>query len=344
MTIHGEHAFLFKLAQEEDKVKVLDLGSVFIAKKLFLIRPWSIALEQNLDAITSFPVWMNLRKVPLYLWIELGLSRIASIVGTPIMTDTPTALKTRMSYARVLVEVAPDCEFPEELPILVDDVKLVVKAEYPWRPNACSHCKTFGHSDAKCSFIPKTKENQSIAKLVANTRDKDEDRVEQIPLVVETQITKVTTDGIKKNDELVYSQSDEVTGERVKTEVLERSVSTAIDENWQNPKKKNTGKKKGDKTVEATDVLNPYCILDSELSFANLCDDDSEMEKSRKHDKNDAQVKPLTIIDKIYGLLGDTSGKETSIFLSLNDKYQKSWQRSKKIGKEDIIRCLLASG
>lgn len=55
---------------------------------------------------------------------SIKLSRIASLVGTPIVTDTPTALKTRMSYARILVEVAADCAFPTEFPIQVDTVKL----------------------------------------------------------------------------------------------------------------------------------------------------------------------------------------------------------------------------
>ncbi|XP_026383468.1 uncharacterized protein LOC113278965 [Papaver somniferum] len=143
---------------------------------------------------------MNLRKVPLYLWNELGLSKIASIVGTPIMTDTPTALKTRMSYVRVLVEVAADCGFPSNLHIQVDNENFIVKAEYSWKPDACSHYKNFGDSSAKCSskvisFLhctsPVNTEDlvvQSNTGLIVNTRDREEitqDRIEQISLVAE---------------------------------------------------------------------------------------------------------------------------------------------------------------
>lgn len=46
----------------------------------------------------------------------------------------------------------------------------------------------------------------------------------------------------------------------------------------------------------------------------------------------DAPVKSLTVIEKISGLLGDTGGKETSIFCALNDTYTKSW-KDRELGK-----------
>lgn len=79
-------------------------------------------------------------------------------MGKPIMTDSQTAMKTRMSFARVCVEIAADCSFPTELPVKIDDIKLMVKVEYPWKPIACSHCKSFGHSSVKCIYSPTHKE------------------------------------------------------------------------------------------------------------------------------------------------------------------------------------------
>ncbi|KAI3971173.1 hypothetical protein MKW92_025451 [Papaver armeniacum] len=113
--------------------------------------------ELQIDSISSVLIWMNLRGVPLHLWNATGFSRISSLVGKPIMTDAPTAMKTRMSFARVCVEIDANCSFPSKLPFQIDDMKYEVRAEYPWKPSACSHCKSFGHTSGKCISNPAPK-------------------------------------------------------------------------------------------------------------------------------------------------------------------------------------------
>ncbi|XP_026384718.1 uncharacterized protein LOC113280286 [Papaver somniferum] len=131
--------------------KTLELGSVHIASKLFLIRAWSPFLEQQVGSLSSVPIWIILRDVSLHLWNEIGFSRITSLAGKPIMTDAPTAMKTRMAFARVCVEIDANCTFPTKLPFQIDDKKYEVRAEYPWKPTSCCHCKSFGHSNDKCA-------------------------------------------------------------------------------------------------------------------------------------------------------------------------------------------------
>lgn len=72
--------------------------------------------------------------LPIHLWNTTGFARIGSLVGTPIMTDTPTAMKSSMSYARVCVEIDSTCTFPSELPYQIDDKKYKVRDEFPWKP------------------------------------------------------------------------------------------------------------------------------------------------------------------------------------------------------------------
>ena len=43
--------------------------------------------------------------LPLHSWSHICLSKIAIMVGKPIHCDGPTAQMTRVSYARVLIEV-----------------------------------------------------------------------------------------------------------------------------------------------------------------------------------------------------------------------------------------------
>lgn len=135
------------------------MDPVHIASKLFLIRPWSPFIEQQIGSISSVSIWMILRNVPLHLWNATVFSRITSLVGKPIMIDAPTAMKTRMAFARVCVEIEASCSFPATLPFQIDDKKYEVRAEYPWKPTACSHCKSFGHRSDKCIY---SKVNQKV--------------------------------------------------------------------------------------------------------------------------------------------------------------------------------------
>lgn len=115
MTIHGEQAFLFKFSHEDDRKMVLELGSVHIRSKLFLIPPWTPFIEQQIGCIKFGPVWMILRDVPLHLWNATGFFKIASYVGKPIMADSPTTMKTRKAYARICVEIDAKCSCHEEI-------------------------------------------------------------------------------------------------------------------------------------------------------------------------------------------------------------------------------------
>lgn len=51
------------------------------------------------------PIWIQLSQLPLYLWGENSIGKIASVVGKPIITDECTAKKLSICYAHVLVEV-----------------------------------------------------------------------------------------------------------------------------------------------------------------------------------------------------------------------------------------------
>ncbi|XP_026458963.1 uncharacterized protein LOC113359566 [Papaver somniferum] len=88
------------------------------------------------------------------MWNSKGLSSIASCVGVPIMLDKQTLNRTRMSYARVCVEIDTSCEFPSSIPVYLDGMlAFEVDVEYPWKPPMYTHCKTFNHSSIACKKV-----------------------------------------------------------------------------------------------------------------------------------------------------------------------------------------------
>ncbi|OVA18816.1 protein of unknown function DUF4283 [Macleaya cordata] len=45
LTIHGESVFVFKFNSDDDRQQALEYGPVYIANRLFIVRPWKPFLE-----------------------------------------------------------------------------------------------------------------------------------------------------------------------------------------------------------------------------------------------------------------------------------------------------------
>lgn len=169
MTIHGDSIYVFEFDNEDDRLSAIEFGLVFVANQLFLA--WHELIEQELTELKSVPTWVNLRKVPLHMWNATCLSKIASLIGKPIMMDHLTLTKSRMSFARVLVEVDINCNYLSSLPVYYKGKHIVdvdVDVEYSWKPQICSECNCFCHTLAKCPKA-KTKEVKTPAEQVKTT-------------------------------------------------------------------------------------------------------------------------------------------------------------------------------
>jgi len=57
------------------------------------------------DEMTRVRVWIKFPKLPLKCWSLKCLSKIASVLGKPLLCDKLTSMMSRLSYARVLVEL-----------------------------------------------------------------------------------------------------------------------------------------------------------------------------------------------------------------------------------------------
>lgn len=55
------------------------------------------------------------------------------------------------------MEVDSNCAYPSILPFQIEDRKYEVRDEYPWKPTACSYCKSFDHPNDKCGSNPTPK-------------------------------------------------------------------------------------------------------------------------------------------------------------------------------------------
>ncbi|KAL0906030.1 hypothetical protein M5K25_024490 [Dendrobium thyrsiflorum] len=81
---------------------------------------------------------------------DLGISRIASKVGIPLAVDPLTAKKTRLTYARVCIQVTCEAKYPDEIPISLDGDEFCLKVQYEWHPTPCDLRKSITHAPSSC--------------------------------------------------------------------------------------------------------------------------------------------------------------------------------------------------
>ncbi|GAA0185596.1 hypothetical protein LIER_32884 [Lithospermum erythrorhizon] len=154
---------VFRFKSDEDRFRVFNGGPYLAFGKTLMLRLVDAGVILGDDLFTSVPTWVLFHDVPLSVWSESGLSKIASKVGIPMYTDKFTKERTKMSYARCLVDV--DVSKP---PVLQFGVKLpggqryTQKVTYECYPDYCCDCKTFGHNVFKC---PK-KVNEAVTPVV----------------------------------------------------------------------------------------------------------------------------------------------------------------------------------
>ncbi|GAV71323.1 zf-CCHC_4 domain-containing protein [Cephalotus follicularis] len=87
--------------------------------------------------------------------------------------DTPTTNRHNLTYARVCVDMAVSRPFPSSILLDLDDGDTTtIGVDYPWRPQVCTMCKVFDHSNKTC---PKATRREWFPKPVVEAFRKPED-------------------------------------------------------------------------------------------------------------------------------------------------------------------------
>ena len=84
---------------------------------------------------------------------EGSLKKIAGIIGNVIKLDKATRQKTRLRFARVLVEMKINDDFLEEIHFTnVKDELVTQQVVYKRKSIMCTKCNKMGHSEQKCKW------------------------------------------------------------------------------------------------------------------------------------------------------------------------------------------------
>ena len=150
--LHENGFYFFRVPNKEFRRKIIEKGPVSIFSSTMLLQQWHPKLKLKKGAMDSIPVWVRLRDLPFSLWSSAGISRIASAVGKPLYVDTQTEHMTRISYARVCIEIKAATPRLEMVKVQWDGEVHLVHIEYEWKPSVCLSCGLFGHKTGSIGF------------------------------------------------------------------------------------------------------------------------------------------------------------------------------------------------
>ncbi|PKU78722.1 Uncharacterized protein MA16_Dca000065 [Dendrobium catenatum] len=125
-------------------------GAWFFHGKPFIVQKWTKKFNHTRENFSSVPVWVRIHKLPLVCWNSEGISKIASKVGIPIAVDSLTAAKTRLTYARVCIQVSTSSTFPESVAVSIEGEIFKLQIQYEWKPVPCSICASLAHASTNC--------------------------------------------------------------------------------------------------------------------------------------------------------------------------------------------------
>lgn len=146
--------FLLKFSALEDYELAWNGGPWFFFGKPFILQKWTPDFIPKREEFPSIPLWIKIWNLPLSLWTPEGISKLASCVGIPLAVDALTVAKTRLTFARICVQVTSSSPFPEEIYYSVDDKTFPLRVQYDWKPESCSQCGSIMHPPSLCPKDP----------------------------------------------------------------------------------------------------------------------------------------------------------------------------------------------
>ncbi|KAI0529259.1 hypothetical protein KFK09_001806 [Dendrobium nobile] len=153
--------FLLKFNNREDYDMAWTGGPWFFFGKPFILQKWTPEFVPVREEFPSIPLWIKIKNFPLSCWTPEGISKIASCVGIPLAVDALTAAKTRLTFARVCVQVCSTSSLPDEIYYTVDGKVFPLTVLYDWKPSHCSCCNSIMHASNACPKNPNPQPSQA---------------------------------------------------------------------------------------------------------------------------------------------------------------------------------------
>ncbi|KAH6777261.1 hypothetical protein C2S51_008573 [Perilla frutescens var. frutescens] len=99
---------------------------------------------------SNFALWITLPGLPLHLFDHNALYKIGSVFGRPIQIEHATANQSRVSFAKICVEIDLTKSYPEKFLLNLDGHGIMQRVIFDKMPLYCSVCCHIGHAKETC--------------------------------------------------------------------------------------------------------------------------------------------------------------------------------------------------
>jgi len=112
--------------------------SYSINNKPMILKQWCPEFDFNVEFLTELPLRVKFPSLPTSCWSRDSLSRIASVIGVPKYADECTTKQTRISFARILIEVNVTKPLPDKVTVIDPLGKTLQQSVvFEWKPDYC---------------------------------------------------------------------------------------------------------------------------------------------------------------------------------------------------------------
>ncbi|KAJ9536525.1 LOW QUALITY PROTEIN: hypothetical protein OSB04_un000277 [Centaurea solstitialis] len=262
--------FFMKFNDEGGSIQAIEEGMIMIRDVPMFVGPWDPSKGLSRPSHDACPMWVKFHNIPLVLFNQEGISRIASALGVPKRMDACTSSMCdnrwgRPGFARVLIDVWATGELKKELEVVIPHLndggcdKIKIGVEYVWEPNQCSHCCVFGHKLSSCAkavqVIPK--KSQPDADGFVRVERKQWRRKES------TNTSSLGTTSVDKEASTSGTKDDEIAG--VADETIVANAVHLESPIGQSPIEPSEA---GD-TILPTDMVDPVVVVSSPVLTEN---------------------------------------------------------------------------
>ncbi|XP_070008393.1 uncharacterized protein [Nicotiana sylvestris] len=120
-------------------------------RKPMIVKPSKSDMEITKEQMDNIPIWVRMVGLDVKYWGRTSLTKITGLIGKSLRTDAATTKRERLTYARVLVEVKLNHEYPTSIRFENEAGKIVEqKIHYEWKPVMCEKCRNYGHELNEC--------------------------------------------------------------------------------------------------------------------------------------------------------------------------------------------------
>jgi len=162
--IHDSGWLIFQFSSASDMGRVLRRGPYSVQGKPLVLKPMPPYFDFGKPDMSSVPVWVRLLNLPLECWSPACLSKISSVIGKHIRCDDLTLSMSRVSFARVMVEVTLTDDLPHSISLSMPDGTIInQKVIYEYKPRFCSFCCITGHTSNVCQKLNSCAEGTSTS-------------------------------------------------------------------------------------------------------------------------------------------------------------------------------------